>query len=283
MDALQPLRTIEHREYGAIADAIRFLAEHQQARPDLETLAGEVGLSPWHLQRVFTRWVGVSPKGFQQVLTTAHARRALEETGSVLEAALESGLSSGSRLHELLLKVHACTPGEYRSGGAGITIRYGWAPSPFGDCFVAATARGVCFLAFDDGDRQRPLVELVQDWPQAELVEDHRVAAELVPRAFGEGERPELHLRGTAFQLQVWRALVAIPAGGVTSYGQLARAIGKPTGARALASAVARNPVSYLIPCHRVIRESGEFWRYRWGVDRKRTMLAHEAVRAGAG
>jgi len=268
-------------EYTQIADAIRYLASNWREQPTLETLAAEVGLSPWHLQRVFTRWAGVSPKAFVQVLTTADARSRLERTASVLDAALDAGLSSGSRLHDLFLKVQACTPGEYRSGGAGLELRWGWAPGPFGDTFIASTPRGVCFLAFDDGDRQRPLTELAADWPSATLIEDAAMAQAAAARAFGEG-MPELHLRGTPFQLQVWRALIAIPEGGVTSYGHLAAALGKPTAARAVASAVARNPVSYLIPCHRVIRESGEFWKYRWGVDRKRTMLAYEAVRAAS-
>ena len=146
---------------------------------------------------------------------------------------------------------------------------------------LAVAPRGVCFLAFDDGDRERPLRELAEDWPGAELVRDDAVAGTHAGHAFG-GDMPELQLRGTPFQLQVWRALIAIPEGGVTSYGQLAAALGKPRAARAVASAVARNPVSYLVPCHRVIRESGEFWKYRWGVDRKRAMLAWEAVRAEA-
>jgi AraC family transcriptional regulator, regulatory protein of adaptative response / methylated-DNA-[protein]-cysteine methyltransferase len=275
------MQTVSPPEYTQIAHAIRFLAENWRDQPSLERVAKEVGLSPWHLQRVFTRWAGVSPKAFVQVLTTAHARECLEQTASVLDAALDAGLSSGSRLHDLFLKVQGCTPGEFRNGGAGVAVRWGWAPSAFGDCFVAETDRGICFLAFDDGDRERPLAELIADWPNAEIVNDEPAAARCVAQAFA-GDLPKLHLRGTAFQLQVWRALVAIPEGGVTSYGQLATAIGKPTAARAVASAVARNPVSYLIPCHRVIRESGEFWKYRWGVDRKRTMLAYEAVRGEA-
>ena len=157
------MQAVSTPEYQQITQAIRFLAEHWREQPSLDTVAEEVGLSPWHLQRVFTRWAGVSPKAFVQVLTMAHARGRLERTASVLDAALDAGLTSGSRLHDLFLKVQACTPGEFRSGGAGIQIRWGWAPSTFGDCFVASTPRGICFLAFDDGDRDRPLMELAAD------------------------------------------------------------------------------------------------------------------------
>jgi AraC family transcriptional regulator, regulatory protein of adaptative response / methylated-DNA-[protein]-cysteine methyltransferase len=275
------MQSVSAPEYQQITDAIRFLAEHWREQPSLDVVADAVGLSPWHLQRVFTQWAGVSPKAFVQVLTTAHARSRLEQTASVFDAALDSGLSSGSRLHDLFLKVQGCTPGEFRSGGAGVEIAWGWAPSAFGDCFVASTPRGICFLAFDDGDRSRPLAELTVDWPNAVLRHDDAAARRWIGAAFG-GDLPAMHLRGTPFQLQVWRALIAIPEGGVTSYGKLAAAIGRPSAARAVASAVARNPVSYLVPCHRVIRESGEFWKYRWGVDRKRAMLAYEAVAAQA-
>lgn len=269
----------DNAQYRLIERAIRLLAEQRGDAPGLEELGRELGVSPFHLQRVFKRWAGVSPKQLAGVLTMEHARARLLDEASVLDATYDAGLSSPSRLHDLFVRVVAATPGEFRSGGAGLQVRHGWGPSPFGDCFLAWTDRGICFLAFEDGPRTRPLEEFAHDWPAAQLQEDTAGARERTGRLFGGGgSEVGLHLKGTNFQLQVWRALLAIPDGSVTTYSRLAAGMGRPKAARAVAAAVARNPVSWLIPCHRVIRETGEFWKYRWGADRKRSMLAYEAL-----
>lgn len=264
--------------YQRMAEALRFLAEHRRERPGLETLSRHLGMSPHHLQRTFRRWVGVSPKHFLSVLDLEDAKARLQRTEPVLESALGAGLSSPSRLHDLSTRLVAATPGELRSGGRGLRVSWGWADSPFGACLVATTDRGVCFLGFADGDTAAVESELAAEWPAATRIHDDGVAEGLVRRAFSD-RPPELYLRGTPFQIQIWRALLAIPESGVVSYGGLANALGRPSAARAVATAVARNPVSWLIPCHRVIRGTGEFWKYRWGVDRKRAMLSWEGAR----
>ena len=283
-------------DYARVEQAIRFLDENARRQPSLPDVADHVGLSEAHLQRLFTRWAGVSPKRFVQWQTVEHAKRLLRESrASVLDASYEAGLSGGGRLHDLFVTAEALTPGEYKSGGEGVDIAYGVHETPFGDAFVATTARGVCALSFLDVSRPRAeeaaraVAELREGWPAATLRADDAATGAIAERVFSPlgaaAERPaplSLLLKGTNFQLMVWRALLRVPAGAVTTYEELAAATGSPTAVRAVASAVARNAISYLIPCHRVIRKSGVFGDYRWGPARKRAMVMWEGERLSA-
>lgn len=273
--------------YAIVAAAIRYLDAHRAAQPSLAELSAHVGLSPAHLQRVFSAWAGVSPAQFLQYLTRESARHRLRSL-PVLDAALAAGLSGSGRLHDLMLRWEGVTPGEYRSGGAGLQIVYGEAASPFGRCFLARTARGVCKLAFFDDDAAFTWHEaaLRADWPAATRQRDDAqmaaLAALVFPSSGGRREPLRLLLRGSAFQLKVWEALLAIPEGALCSYQNVADAIGAPRATRAVASAIARNDIGWLIPCHRVIRATGEFSHYRWGDTRKQAMIGREAARGGS-
>lgn len=274
----------QQQNYQRVAHAIRYLSAQQQKQPSLAELAAHVGVSEFHLQRIFTEWAGLSPKQLLQFLTKENAKRLLRSS-SVMDAALACGLSGSSRLHDLMIKTERVTPGEYRSMGAGLQISYGSCPSPFGRCFIAANHRGLCKLAFfdDADDEANLLLELQREWTAAELIRDDGRATALYEQAFGSASKSKTQshpvavlLKGSEFQIQVWEALLAIPSGEVCSYQQLAESMGMPSSARAVASAIARNNIAYLIPCHRVIRGTGEFSEYRWGADRKRAMLLRE-------
>lgn len=272
----------DQQNYDRIEHAIRWLADHYQDQPTLGEAAAEVGLSEYHFQRLFSQWAGVSPKKFIQYLTLSHAKNRLAECDSVLDAAYDSGLSGPSRLHDLFVTHEAMTPGEWKAMGDGLTLRYGWHDSPFGDCLLVATDRGLCGLGFvlPEG-RAATEADLLSRWDQAKLVEDDGAAASFAEAAFGRGET-QLHLvlRGTPFQIKVWEALLRIPHGAVTSYEKLAIHLGNPRGARAVAGAVALNPISWIVPCHRVIRSTGVITGYRWGPSRKRAILGWEAAHA---
>lgn len=272
-------------DYTRIERAISFLDAHAREQPDLDTVAAAAGLSPYHFQRLFRRWAGISPKRFLQFLTAGHARELLARAHGTLDSALASGLSGTGRLHDLMVNVYAATPGELRGGGANLTLRYGYAPTPFGDCLTACTARGICHLAFADDGRREAMDTLTARWPRARFERDSAGTERLVRRLFApaapRGHKPlALHLHGTNFQIRVWEALVRIPSAAVLSYENLAQALGTPGATRAVASAVAANSVALLIPCHRVIRKSGAFGEYRWGTTRKQALLAWEAAHA---
>lgn len=269
--------------HDLVARAITWLDEHAQDRPDLGALAAEVGMSPGHVQRVFTRWAGVSPTQFLQYRTAESAAAMLAADAPVLDATAGAGLSSSGRLHDVMVTVHAVTPGEARRRGEGLTVRWGHAPTPFGQALVGTTERGVCHLAFvDDGDG---LDDLRGRWPGATLVEDHEVADDVVGRVFDPrvGDAPlAVLVSGTNLQVQVWQALLRIPEGRAVSYGQVADAIGRPDATRAVAGAVAANRLAVLVPCHRVLRSTGALSGYRWGVERKRRLLAVEGARSSS-
>ncbi|MBT8397015.1 MAG: methylated-DNA--[protein]-cysteine S-methyltransferase [Gemmatimonadetes bacterium] len=275
-------------DYETVARALRYLDDNYLDQPSLDELAGALGLSKYHLQRLFTRWAGVSPKRFLQFLTLEHAKRLLQESEPVLATAFASGLSGPARLHDLFINTEGVTPGEYKSGGLSLRIGYGFHPTPFGDALLAATERGLCHLAFlgsdRDSDRDDALAGLKEEWPGASLAESAGTTGHFARAIFnpGEGSPPKaplsLFLKGTNFQLKVWNALLRIPSGAVTTYGRLARAMGSSGSARAVGSAVGRNSIAYLIPCHRVIREMGDFGQYRWGPTRKGAMLAWESA-----
>lgn len=264
-------------DYSRVERAIHFIDEHAREQPSLEDVAAAVGLSPFHFQRLFQRWAGISPKRFLQVVTLADARRLLDESRPLLDVSHEVGLSGTSRLHDLFLSVEKMTPGEYKLRAAGITIRWGVAETPLGAALFAATDRGLCHVGFDCD-----VATLRGRWPGADLVRDDRAvtpyALALRARLRGEPGQPiGLVLKGTPLQLKVWEALVAIPAGHVASYGEVAALAGAPSAVRAVGTAIGHNPVAPLIPCHRVIRSTGAVGEYRWGASRKRVLLALES------
>ncbi|MFO1486031.1 MAG: methylated-DNA--[protein]-cysteine S-methyltransferase [Verrucomicrobiaceae bacterium] len=262
-------------DYERVARIIRYLDAHHHEQPGLETLAAEAELSSAHFHRLFSRWAGVTPKDFLQCLTAAFARERLKQGASVLDAALDAGLSSPGRLHDLCVTLEAATPGEIKSGGAGLVIDAGFADTPFGLCRIASGPRGLCHLAFVEAEDRTPVS---MEWPKAETRWSNAMARHLASQVFQTGSDGALRawVRGTPFQLRVWRALLNVTPGTVVSYGQLATAVGRPGAARAVGSAVGANPLAYLIPCHRVIRETGVIGEYRWGHERKCAMLGRE-------
>lgn len=274
-------------DYDRIARVIQYLDEHYSEQPDLATLAARAGLSPFHFHRLFSKWAGVTPKDFLRCLTLNHVKDLLRRGESVLSAALEAGMSGPARLHDLCVTLEAATPGEIKAGGAGLEIRFGYAATPFGNWFVAETARGISHVGFiDAGDSE--VSSLRETWPRATLKQDDAVAQRLARTVFSNdarsNARPTLRafVRGTEFQVRVWRALLQVPAGALVSYGHLASTVGNPNASRAVGSAVGANPVAYMIPCHRVIRETGIVRGYRWGNTRKRALLAWEFARANS-
>lgn len=275
-------------DYDRVAQAIDYLRDRADQQPQLEEVADHIGLSPFHFQRLFTHWAGVSPKRFLQFLTVEHAKSLLHADNSVLAATYATGLSSPSRLHDLFVATEAVTPGEYKSGGAGIEILHGFTESPFGRCLVATTARGIVALAFTS-DEDEASGALRDTWFGAELHRDDAVADRVAATVFAGAERTgeplRLLLRGTNFQIRVWRALLDIPFGGIATYGSVAETVCTGEAARAVGNAVGANPIAYLIPCHRVIRAGGEPGGYRWGTRRKKNMLGWEQAHliGGAG
>lgn len=268
--------------FARVAAAIEYVYDHAQDQPSLDEVARHVHVSPAHLQRQFQQLAGISPKKMLQHLSLANAKAVLARQGSVQDAALAAGLSGGGRLHDLFITIEGMTPGEYKNGGAGLHIRHAFAPTALGDVLLAATGKGLCFAAFAD-DRAAALADLQCEYPKATHTEGpHPLFAPALAALGGQvpvATRPvalPLHVQGTPFQLKVWQALLAIPEGSLQSYGQLAARIGQPSAARAVGSAVGANPVAVLIPCHRVIRESGVIGHYRWQRGRKLALLARE-------
>ncbi len=268
--------------YPTIARAIRYLRDHQSGQPDLAAVAAHVHLSKFHFQRLFTAWAGVSPKAYLQHLTLERAKEALRAGRSTLAAAYASGLSGNSPLHAHFVKVEGCTPGEFRQRGAGLNLQHATISTPFGDAMVAETDRGICSLSFltEGAD---PLAVLRTAFPEARLSAQFGPHSARVVAYFQDWKTPTipigLDLRGTPFQLQVWRALLAIPGGEAVAYGDLAAAIGKPAASRAVGTAVGKNPIAYLIPCHRVLRGDGQPGGYRWDPERKAVINGWEAAR----
>lgn len=271
-------------DYKKIEKAIIFLEDNYQRQPTLQEIADHISLSKFHAQRLFTRWAGISPKRFIQYLTISYAKSILEDSGTLLDAAYDSGLSGTGRLHDLFVTFEAVTPGEYKRKGENILIRYGIHPSPFGSCLIGVTGRGICWLSFfgDEGP-DRSWTELARQWIGAEFKQDLILTAGYIGKIFEVGiindqKRLSLFLKGTNFQIKVWEALLKLPPGKLFSYEYLAGSIGKPKAIRAVASAISQNPVSYLIPCHRVLRKSGSISGYRWGGIRKKAIIAWEAA-----
>jgi AraC family transcriptional regulator of adaptative response/methylated-DNA-[protein]-cysteine methyltransferase len=268
-------------DYLRIEQAILYLETHYKDQPSLEDVAANVGLSEYHFQRLFTRWAGVSPKRFLQFVTKESAKELLKQSENLLDTTHQIGLSSLGRLHDLFVTTEAVTPGEYKSSGTGVTIRYGIHPTPFGKCLIATTDRGICHLGFVQSSEGNAIDELVSEWKQARMIEDHKSTELMLEPIFDldyRGKPLGLHLRGTNFQLKVWEALLQIPAGTVTTYKGIAERIGNPKALRAVGTAVGHNPVAVLIPCHRVINSAGVFGKYRYGALRKKALLVRELV-----
>jgi len=275
----------EAEDYERIEKAIRFVETHYKSQPTLEQMAKSVHLSKFHFNRLFKRWVGVTPNQFMQLLTLEYTKEKLVESRSLLDTSLDAGLSGPSRLHDLFVSFEAMTPGEYKQMGAGLDIKYGHGITPFGECLVASTSRGICHLGFVPKEgRMEALNQLKMAWPEANFINNTEQSVEIINRIFKieptKISRPfHLHLKGTNFQVNVWRALLSIPEGKVVSYQDIATFIGRPTAFRAVANAVAINPVGYLIPCHRVIAKSGATHNYRWGSSRKKAIIGYEAAK----
>ena len=273
------------RDYARIEAAILYLEAHYRDQPGLDEVARAARLSPHHFQRLFRRWAGISPKRFGQFLTLDYAKAQLEASATLLDAAYDAGLSGPSRLHDLFVTYEAMSPGAFKRGGDGVDIAWGVHPSPFGPCFVGLTERGICALGFAEGDSGAVRAEFERRWPAARFHQDRAATAPVAARIFGGQRAGSAPLRllacGTNFQLKVWEALLRIPPGRITSYHALGESLGLSRSARAVGGAVAANPISYLIPCHRVIRRTGRFSNYEWGPSRKRVMLGWEAAHFG--
>jgi AraC family transcriptional regulator of adaptative response/methylated-DNA-[protein]-cysteine methyltransferase len=270
-------------DYARIERAILFLEQNFRDQPSLDEVARSVHLSKYHFQRLFKRWAGISPKQFLQFLTIDYAKKMLAESSTILDTSLETGLSSPSRLHDLFVTFEAITPGEFKDKGAGLTITYGFHDTPFGQCLLAATPRGICCLVFvEKGQEEQALAELKQDWPNSEFAAVPDQTQAMVHQIFtptvSPGRAPvNLVLKGTNFQVKVWEALLRVPQGAMVSYHDIAAFIGQPSASRAVAQAIGQNPIAYIIPCHRVIRKMGIINDYRWGASRKKAILGWEA------
>jgi AraC family transcriptional regulator of adaptative response/methylated-DNA-[protein]-cysteine methyltransferase len=271
------------RDYALVKRTLSFIKENWRDQPSLDTIADQAGLSPHHLQRLFTRWAGLSPKAFLQAVTIERARDLLRDSASILDTAYEVGLSGPSRLHDLFVTHEGMTPGLYKARGKGLTIQYGLHACPFGTALVMITDQGLAGLAFaDDGDEKAALADMTSRWPEADYVEDIQATSYYAERIFKpENWRPDQPLRvvfiGTDFEIRVWETLLRIPLGRATSYSDIAAHLGKPSAARAVGTAVGRNPVSFVVPCHRVMGKSGSLCGYHWGLTRKRAILGWEA------
>ncbi len=270
-------------DYRVVRAAIAFITEHRRDQPGLEAIAAHVGLSPAHFQKVFTRWCGLSPKAFLQALTLDHARDLLRQSASVLDTAYEVGLSGPARLHDLFVTHEAMTPGEFKARGAGLEIRWAFAPSPFGMALVMTTMHGLCGLAFaDEGEEEEAFADMAGRWPLARFIEDPAAITPVAARIFDPGRwSADVPLRvvliGSDFEVRVWQTLLRIPVGRATTYSDVARKIEAPRAARAVGAAVGRNPISFVVPCHRVLGKSGAVTGYHWGLTRKRAILGWEA------
>ena len=288
-DLAKPTEVAALRDYDSVRRAIAFISEHWRAQPTIEAMAEAAGLTPDELHHLFRRWAGLTPKAFMQALTLDHAKSLLRGSASVLDAALDSGLSGPGRLHDLFVTHEAMSPGEWKGGGGGMTLRYGFHPSPFGTAVVIASERGLAGLAFaDPGEEQPALADMRRRWPLASYVADQTATAPFAQRIFDRrlwrAEQPvRVVLIGTDFEVRVWEALLKIPMGRAVSYSDIASGINSPKASRAVGAAVGKNPISFVVPCHRALGKSGALTGYHWGLTRKRAMLGWEAGQLAMG
>lgn len=278
------MTTQENIHYNRIAEAIEYIQEHFKTQPSLEEIAEQIHLSPFHFQRLFTEWAGVSPKKFLQFISVQHAKQILaDKQATLFDAAFETGLSGTGRLHDLFVKIEGMTPGEFKNGGENLSINYSYAESPFGNILVASTAKGICYMAFADNEVDA-FQQLKQQFPNAhyqqmvDMIQQN--ALYIFTHDWKQLSQIKLHLKGTEFQLKVWETLLRIPMGQLSTYGEIAAKIQTPKASRAVGTAVGDNPVAFLIPCHRVIQSSGSFGQYHWGSTRKTAMIGWEAAKA---
>ena len=296
-EPLEPFALDQAQDYDRVRRAIEFLSKRWRRHPGLEEIAAHVGLSPSHFHHLFRRWAGITPKDFIAALTLDQARRLIKDSASLMDASFDLGLSGPGRLHDLFVTHEAMSPGEWKSGGAGLTLRYGFHDSPFGEALAVMTGRGLAGLGWVDdkpapgtasgdgkpaGGRAGALADMKRRWPRASFVEDQPAAAALIKRSFDtsawhQGQKLKVVLIGTDFEVRVWQALLKIPPGRMTTYGDVAQSLGMPKAARAVGAAVGRNPVSFVVPCHRVIGKSGALTGYHWGLTRKQAILGWEA------
>lgn len=272
--------------YQRVAKAITYINEHATEQPKLNDIANAIHLSPYHFHRLFKEWAGITPKAFLQYSSLSHAKRLLKENETIEEATFQTGLSSSSRLHDLFVNIEGMTPGEFKNGGEALRIRYQFFESPFGEVLAASTGKGICNLFFTD-DEEQALRELRQHWSQADISEGEDEHLRNLRHIFSKNaddlDEIKLHIQGTDFQIKVWEALLRIPAGKLVTYSDVARSINNAKASRAVGSALARNPVAYLIPCHRVIKKVGGIGEYRWGDTRKTVIIGWEAALASEG
>lgn len=281
------MKAQEHIDFQRIAEAIDYMRQNFTRQPELAEVAGQVHLSPYHFQRMFTEWAGTSPKKFLQYVSLQHAKKMLkEEQATLFDASMETGLSGTSRLHDLFVNIEGMTPGEYKNGGAHLSINYSFAESPFGNILVASTPKGICYMAFAD-DGAKALEDLQQHFPNAQYRQMLDLAQQnalyIFTHDWSKLHEIKLHLKGTDFQLKVWETLLKIPMGNLTTYGNIAQKINRPKASRAVGTAIGDNPVAFLIPCHRVIQSTGLLGGYHWGTARKTAMIGWEATRAFEG
>ncbi len=270
---------MEHIDYQRVADAIEYLSDNYKAQPDLNDLAKQVHLSPQHFQRIFSEWAGVSPKKFMQFLSIEHLRTSIYDTQNLEQAADLVGLSTPSRVYDLFVNIEGVTPNEYKTFGKNLVIYYGFHQTIFGECLIANTERGICYLAFiDENNRQIEFNRFEQKWQLAQRILDNETTQQLVNQIFSnhKNTKIKLFLQGTNFQLKVWEALLKIPSGAVTTYQKIAESIENSNATRAVGTAIGNNPIAYLIPCHRVIRKEGLVGEYHWGSTRKKAILGKE-------
>jgi AraC family transcriptional regulator of adaptative response/methylated-DNA-[protein]-cysteine methyltransferase len=281
------METQNEIDYNRIAQAIAYLKLNYKHQPTLEEIAEHVSLSPFHFQRMFKDWAGVTPKQFLQYLSVEHAKSILKDKqASLFDTAYQTGLSGTGRLHDLFIKVEGMTPGEYKNGGEELNINYSFAESPFGTIIVASTTKGICYMAFVDGNNAEAFTELQKHFPNASYSQFLDIAQQnalyIFTQDWSKLSNIKLHLKGTPFQLKVWETLLKVPMGGLVTYGTLADGLQNPKASRAVGSAVGDNPVAFLIPCHRVIRSTGEIGQYHWGSQRKNVMIGWEAAKTAA-
>lgn len=274
-------------QYDRIAEAIAYIKEHFKEQPDLDEVAAQVHLSPFHFQKLFTDWAGVSPKKFLQYISIEHAKRVLKEgRTSIFDAALETGLSGTGRLHDLFVNIEGMTPGEFKNGGAALQIHYSFSETPFGNIIVASTRKGICYMAFA-GEEAETIATMKTHFPNAHYQQMtdmvQQKALYIFTQDWSRIEKIKLHLKGSAFQLKVWESLLKVPMGGLSTYGDIANEIQQPNAARAVGTAIGSNPVAFLIPCHRLIRAGGDFGGYMWGSNRKSAIIGWEAAKTANG